>query len=97
MHRKIIWKSVNIMLFRKIEKDITDHLQSKDDRIMILEGARQIGKSFIIREVGSKLFTNFIEINFVKDDEGAQMFKSIGTTEEFYFTLSSSFGEKLDK
>ena len=85
------------MLFRKIEKDITDHLQSKDDRIMILEGARQIGKSFIIREVGSKLFTNFIEINFVKDDEGAQMFKSIGTTEEFYFTLSSSFGEKLDK
>lgn len=85
------------MLFRKIEKDLVDHLQSEDDRIMILEGARQIGKSFIIREVGCKLFTNFIEINFTKDDEGPQIFKSIRTTEEFYFMLSSSFGEKLDR
>ncbi len=63
---------------------------------MILEGARQIGKSFIIREVGNRLFKNFIEINFARDDEGPQMFKGIGTTEEFYFTLSSAYGEKLD-
>lgn len=85
------------MLYRKIEKDIEGYLRAEDDRIMILEGARQIGKSFIIREVGKKLYNNFIEINFAEDDEGPKIFKVIGTTEEFYFTLSSVYGEKLDR
>lgn len=85
------------MLYRKIEKDIEGYLRAEDDRIMILEGARQIGKSFIIREVGKKLYDNFIEINFVEDDEGPKIFKGIGTTEGFYFTLSSVYGEKLDR
>ncbi len=85
------------MLYRKIEKDIEGYLRSEDDRIMILEGARQIGKSFIIREVGKKLYDNFIEINFAEDDEGPKIFKGIGTTEGFYFTLSSVYGEKLDR
>lgn len=85
------------MLYRKIEKDIEGYLRAEDDRIMILEGARQIGKSFIIREVGKKLYDNFIEINFAEDDEGPKIFKVIGTTEEFYFTLSSVYGEKLDR
>ena len=84
------------MLFRKIEARIEGYLQSKDDRIMIVDGARQIGKSFIIREVGSKLYNNFIELNFVRDDEGPQLFKNIRTTEEFYFILSSVYGENLD-
>ena len=42
------------------------HLKSETDRILILEGARQVGKSFIIRKVGERLYKNFIEINFVK-------------------------------
>lgn len=85
------------MLYRKIEKDIEGYLRAEDDRIMILEGARQIGKSFIIREVGNKLYDNFIEINFAEDDEGPKIFKGIGTTEGFYFTLSSVYGEELDR
>lgn len=85
------------MLYRKIEKDIEGYLRAEDDRIMILEGARQIGKSFIIREVGKKLYDNFIEIDFAEDDEGPKIFKGIGTTEGFYFTLSSVYGEKLDR
>lgn len=85
------------MLYRKIEKDIEGYLRAEDDRIMILEGARQIGKSFIIREVGKKLYDNFIEINFAEDDGGPKIFKGIGTTEGFYFTLSSVYGEKLDR
>ena len=85
------------MLYRRIKKDIEEYLRSEDDRIMILEGARQIGKSFIIREVGKRLYDNFIEINFAEDDEGPKMFKEIGTTEGFYFTLSSAYGEKLDR
>ena len=45
------------MLYRKITSYIEDYLKSDNDKILILEGARQIGKSFSIREVGTRLFT----------------------------------------
>lgn len=84
------------MLYRKIRKDIETHLQSDSDKILVIEGARQVGKSFIIRNVGRKMFKNFIEINFVEDDEGAQIFKKVRSPEEFYLALSMVAGSKLD-
>lgn len=85
------------MLYRKITSYIEDYLKSDTDKILILEGARQIGKSFSVREVGNRLFPNFVEINFVEDDEGEQLFKNIHKKEDFYLTLSMIAGDKLDK
>ena len=83
------------MLYRKISKEIEAHLTSSLDKILVLEGARQIGKSFIIREVGRKLFKNFVEVNFAEDGEGPQHFKNIHSTEAFYFNLSMVAGNQL--
>ena len=38
------------MLYRKITSYIEDHLRSDSDMMLVIEGARQIGKSYIIRE-----------------------------------------------
>lgn len=89
-------KSVSAMLYRKIGNYIEDHFRTGSDKILILDGARQIGKSYIIREVGKRLFRNFVEINFVEDYEGEQMFKNVKTTEAFYLNLSMVAGKKLD-
>ena len=83
------------MLYRRISKEIEAHLTSTSDRIFVLEGARQIGKSFIIREVGRKLFKNFVEVNFAEDNEGPRHFKNIHSTEAFYFNLSMVAGNQL--
>jgi len=83
------------MLYRKICTDIEAHLRSGNDKIMVVEGARQIGKSFIIREVGSRLYPCFVEINFVKDDETDGLFRDIHGLDEFYMTLSMVAGGKL--
>ena len=83
------------MLYRKITSYIEDYLKSDNDKILILEGARQIGKSFSIREVGTRLYPNYVEINFVEDDEGEQLFKNIHKKEDFYLTLSMVAGDKL--
>ena len=83
------------MLYRKICTDIETHLRSGNDKIMVVEGARQIGKSYIIREVGNRLYKNFIEINFVKDDETDGLFRDIHGLDEFYITLSMVAGGKL--
>ena len=84
------------MLYRKIGKYIESHLKSGTDKILVLEGARQIGKSYIIRDVGKRLFDNFVEINFAEDDEGNQIFKNIKTTNDFYLNLSMVAGRHLD-
>ena len=84
------------MLYRKITSYIEDYLKSDTDKILILEGARQIGKSFSIREAGTRLYKNFVEINFVEDDEGDQLFKNIHKKEDFYLTLSMVAGDKLN-
>lgn len=83
------------MLYRKITSYIEDYLKSDTDKILVLEGARQIGKSFSIREAGTRLYPNFVEINFVEDDEGDQLFKNIHKKEDFYLTLSMVAGDKL--
>lgn len=83
------------MLFRKFGVEIERFLKSGTDQILVVEGARQVGKSFLIREVCSRLYKNFIELNFVTDDEGKQMFKRVRTTEDFYLALSVVAGDKL--
>lgn len=83
------------MLYRKISAYIEEHFKSGSDKILLIEGARQIGKSYIIRDVGTRLFPNFVEINFALDEEGTQLFKNVRTTEEFYLTLSMVAGDKL--
>ena len=59
------------MLKRKISSKIEDYLKSGSNKMLVVDGARQIGKSFIIREVGSRLFPNFIEINMEKDRQAS--------------------------
>ncbi len=83
------------MLHRKIEKYITSHLQSGSDKILIVDGARQIGKSYIIREVGSKLFPNFIEVNMEVDKLGERVFAEAKTVDDFYLALSTIAGDKM--
>ena len=58
------------MLKRKIRPFIYDHLAHRNNKILIIDGARQIGKSYIIRDVAKSLFSNYIEIDFVKDKTG---------------------------
>lgn len=83
------------MLYRKISKYIEQHLLSGSDKILLIEGARQIGKSFIIRDLGTRLFKNFVEINFAEDADGKEMFRNVRTTDDFYFTLSAIAGKRL--
>lgn len=88
-------KSALIMLYRKIESYIEQHLASGSDKILIVEGARQVGKSFTIRSVGTRMYKNFVELNFVEDDQADRLFKKIRTTEDFYLILSSVAGDRL--
>ena len=83
------------MLYRKIGSRIEAHFREGSKKILVVEGAKQIGKSFIIRKVGSEIFPNFVELNLLEDKEGLRLFERVRTTEDFYLQLSMFAGEKL--
>lgn len=85
------------MLYRKIENDIATHLESGSDKILVIDGARQIGKSFIIRETGKRLFPNFIEVNMETDRVGDRVFANARTVDDFYIALSTVAGDRMGK
>ncbi|MEE1119429.1 MAG: AAA family ATPase, partial [Bacteroidales bacterium] len=83
------------MLYRKITKLIEDYLSSNSNRMLLIEGARQIGKSYIVRWVGQKMFPNYIEINMEEDKLGDRIFAEAKTTKDFYMALSIVAGDKI--
>ncbi len=85
------------MLYRKIEKEIKEHLENNANTILIVEGARQVGKSFIIRKVAQELFKNYIEINFAEDKFQSKTFEQVSSVQDFYMKLSSVAGERMNK
>ena len=83
------------MLYRRITKRIEEYLSSDSDRMLLIDGARQIGKSYIIRHVGEKMFSNYIEINMEEDKLRDRIFAEAKTTKDFYMALSIVAGNKM--
>lgn len=83
------------MLKRKIQLTLKEYFSSKRDRILIIDGARQIGKSYIVRHEGKAFFSNFVEVNMINDRDGERIFAEVKGVEDFYVRLSSFAGRKL--
>ena len=61
------------MLERKFTQYLEYFLTNEPDKILLVNGARQIGKSYLVRYVGKRLFKHFVEINLKEDKEGDQV------------------------
>lgn len=83
------------MLFRKIESLIEAHLRSDSPKILLIDGARQVGKTYIINHVANRIFENVIEINMVADSLGDRLFSAVNTVEDFYLQVSMLAGSKM--
>lgn len=83
------------MLYRKVQRIIYQHLSGNSDKVLVVSGARQIGKSFIIRYVGNQIFRNVVEINLIEDFDGPKIFENVRTTDDFYFALGIVAGAHL--
>ena len=82
-------------MYRKIKAYISDYLKSDTKKVLIIDGARQVGKSYIIREAGTELFENYIEINLLEDSLNNRYFENTKTTSDFYLQLSMIAGDRL--
>ena len=83
------------MLFRKYEKRIESFFKNEPNKILLVNGARQIGKSYLIRYVGKRMFKNYVEINLKEDKESLGVFATVKSTADFYLQLGAIAGNRL--
>ena len=62
------------MLLRKINKDLLLWKEKEDHKSLIIYGARQVGKTYAVREFG-KTYHSFIELNFIENPEYNNIFE----------------------
>jgi hypothetical protein len=83
------------MIQRNISKYLEKFYQTSK-KALLLTGARQIGKTFVIREFGKK-FKSFVEINFVENPEIAEAIRDAKGREDILFRISTFTKKPLIK
>ena len=67
-------------MFRKNITDLLEWKNRSNRRPLIIRGARQVGKTYLIRQF-SKTFTSFLEINFDETPDKSKLFETETITE----------------
>ncbi|MCQ2287705.1 MAG: ATP-binding protein [Muribaculaceae bacterium] len=83
------------MLKRKIDTYIQDFFKSSN-KALLITGARQIGKTFSVREYG-KQWKHFVEINFIENEDALLLFRSAKNTDDLLLRLSLLTKQQLEK
>lgn len=61
-------------LCRKMADTIRSWRASRGEECLLIKGAQQVGKTYIVREVGREDYESFIEVNFIEQPAARQAF-----------------------
>lgn len=77
-------------------KDLYKWKESKNRKPLIIEGARQVGKTWLMKEFGKQAYADAIYINFDSNSQMAKLFADDLNTERLLIGLELYAGRKID-
>ena len=77
------------MINRKIERELVAWHVAQSNEAVLIDGARQVGKTFIVREFGKRHFDNIIELNFLKNKHLRDIFKDVSNEADVLTRISA--------
>jgi predicted AAA+ superfamily ATPase len=80
---------------RFITKDLLKWKQSPRRKPLILQGARQVGKTFIVKDFGSTYYDNYVYFNFDENKQLTSLFDTTKEPERILEQLSIAAGQKI--
>ncbi len=83
------------MISRKIDKELERFYNTDNNRALLITGARQVGKTYSIREFGKSHYKNFIELNFIENKNAQALFENATDSKDLLMRLSAIVGEKM--
>lgn len=77
------------MLKRRMQKEMECFFSTEQKSALMITGARQVGKTYLIREFAKEHFENVIEINFLENTEAVKLFENAKTSEDILLRISA--------
>lgn len=77
------------MLKRKAYLELLEWKKNHYHNCLMVKGARQVGKTYLVREFGHNEYKSFIEINFIKNQEFKQIFDGNLDSETIYKRITA--------
>ena len=83
-------------MYRTAIEKLLKWKQSKRRKPLIIEGARQVGKTWLMKEFGRQAYADTVYINFDSNSRMAELFASDLDTERLIMGLELYVGHKID-
>ena len=80
---------------REIIKDLIKWKESKNRKPLIIHGARQVGKTYIVKQFGKKYYDNVIYVNFETNQELSSQISNSIDAKYIINKLELFYGEKI--
>ena len=84
-------------MYRKIMNDLVNWKNDKNRKPLILRGARQVGKTYIIKQFGEKYYEDVAYFNFDHDTELYNLFENTKDPKRILEQLSFFYGKSIEK
>ena len=82
------------MLKRKISEQLSNWADHKDKKCLVVQGARQVGKTFAIERFAEGRYEEVVEINFKQMPSTKEIFSGDLTVENMVMAMRFRFPEK---
>ncbi len=82
------------MLKRKITSDLEEWIRHRNRKCLIVQGARQVGKTYSIERFAKEYFAETIEINFKETPSASEIFSGDLTVEAMILAMRFRFPDK---
>ena len=76
------------MLKRKLYTELKKWKEKREKECLLVKGARQVGKTFLINEFGKNEYKNFISINFYENENYKKIFEGSLSANDIYNKMS---------
>ncbi len=83
------------MLERKIYKQIEQFYKNNPHKALMITGARQVGKSYIIEKYAEEHYKHFIKLDFIEHPEYISAFTNTAGSDDILLRLSAMFGKDM--
>ena len=83
-------------MYRMAMENLLAWKQSRRRKPLIIEGARQVGKTWLMKEFGRQAYADTVYINFDSNARMAELFASDLDTKRLVLGLELYAGRKID-
>ena len=82
-------------MIRNAFRALVEWKDSEDRKPMVLKGARQVGKTWLMREFGKKHYSSYVYFNFDEEDELKSIFTANKNPQRIVELLSLLSGTRI--